>query len=84
MARTTRNTANLKCSIFCVKRTLHWKDADEASLIKRLNSLLSQHKLEPRGSIQVKYNRIVKFYEKNENCLPTWNHLKLWDDEEEN
>lgn len=84
MARTTRNTQNLKCSIYCVKRTLHWKDADKVSLNKRLNTLLRKNKLELNGSVKVKYNRIVKFYENNDICLPTWNELKLWDDDEEN
>jgi hypothetical protein len=73
MARTKRDTRHLKCAMITVEEELdlHRSDSNRNHIKRKMIKLLRKNKLSIKGKLNTLHNRLMRFYEKNEDKLPT-------------
>ena len=80
MAITNRDTTYLKVAMITLIETLTSVriDADLQGITRKVKQLLRKNKLSSKGKFQTILNRLLLFFYKHPECLPTFNELKLY------
>jgi len=83
MARTKRNTRALSVSLYSVIEsfTTEREDADYEGICKKVKQLLRKNKLPITGKYNTRIKRLLNFYEKNPDKLPTVTEMRFYKNE---
>lgn len=80
MARTIRDTRNLSVSLYSVIHTFmtEREDADYEAINQKVKQLLRKNKLRLDGKYYTRIKRLLAYYDKNPDKLPTVEEFRLY------